>query len=130
MVRRIASELRFIDERLEIINREKLPHPPHLIHRPIPKHRLAVDETLAHWAKVAAVVRQTAVIAEYKVASRRYYRLRIRPQVFVGTGHVVLFQSFAIHPHLTSVDADAVPRQSDYPLDEALRGIAGIAEHH
>src|ERR1039458_785983 len=107
-----------------------LPQPPQLLHRPIPEHGLAIDVALVNGAKVAAVVRHGAMIAQHKVAVRRNDHFAIGASVGIIGGHVVLVERFAIDVDLPVFDADVISRHANYALDVALGGIAGVAEHH
>ena len=91
-----------------------LPHPSHPIHGPVTKDRFTVDEALLHRAKIAAVIRQAAVIAEHKIGAGRDHNFRIGTLVFVGPGHVIFVQQYAVDGHPPGLDLNMITCHADH----------------
>src|SRR5579863_6885914 len=119
--------------KMKVQTHREIPHcspdSSHLVHGPIPEHCLAVNVALTDRTKIAAVVRQTAMVAQHKITVRRNYDFGVRSLVFVGTGHVVFLDRRAIHEDAAGIDLDAIPRQPNHPFDKALRRIPWITKN-
>ena len=81
---------------------------PEFIHRPVAEYRLAVDITLIHRPKIAAVIGHRPVVAQHEIRVWRNRHFRIRPGIGIGRRNVVFVEGFAIHVDLAAVDANAV----------------------
>ena len=66
-------------------------------------------------AKVAAVVRHGAMIAQHEVAVRGHHDLRQRPLIGEDCWYVIFFECFAVYKDFASFDADLVARQRQSP---------------
>src|SRR5580658_22865 len=108
----------------------ELPHSPQLIHRPVPEHRLAIDQALADRAEFAAITRHRPMVAQDEEVMLRHCSFRVGTGIGIGRGNVVLAQGLIVHVYLAPVDAYTVASDSDYALDVALRRITRITEDH
>src|ERR1035441_6199838 len=70
------------------------------------------------------------MIAQHEETLRRNYHLVERPGIRVIAGHIVFVERLAVYIHLTVINADVIPGNSDDALDVALRRVARIAEDH
>src|SRR5215472_3129814 len=106
----------------------QLADPSELVHRPIPEHRLAVDQVLAHGTEVPAILRHGSMIAKHEIKVRRHNGLGIRTGIRVLHRDVFFVQGFAVYIDLPAVNANAVACNPDHALDVTLRRIAWIPE--
>src|ERR1035438_1713714 len=106
------------------------PYATQLIHRPVPEYSFAVDKVLVDRAKIAAVVRHGAMVAEHKERMRRDRQFGVRAGIGIGRGNVVLVERLVVDVHLAAIDAYTVARHPDHALDVTLRRVARIAEDH
>src|SRR5882724_6371001 len=97
-----------------------------LLHWPVSKHSLTVDEAFVHRAKIAAIVRHRAMVAKHEETIGRNYHFAIRPGVCVVTRNVVFVERLAVHKDLAVLDTYVVAGGPNNALDVALRSVARI----
>src|SRR3954454_8040719 len=105
-------------------------HEPYLIRRPIHKYRFAVDFPPVDEAPRPAVIRGTAMVAEYKVVVRGYERLCQRHVIAVLRRHIRLIESDAVYINGSLDNLDNIARQTDDALDVGLARIIWIMKHN
>src|ERR1044071_9972545 len=70
------------------------------------------------------------MVAQNEIGIPRDYDFRIGPGIQVIGGYVWFGDRCIVHIHVPIRYADAIARQSDHPLDEALACVAWVLEHH
>src|ERR1041384_2656516 len=99
-----------------------------LLPGPIAEDGLAVDKAAHYRANFSAVIRHGAMIAQHKVSILRNHSFRIGARILVVGWNIGLGQHHTVHVNAPVGDADAVTRQADHALDEALARIARIVK--
>ena len=70
------------------------------------------------------------MVAQNEISIPRDHDFRIGSRIQVIRGHVGFGNRCVIHIHVPIGNADAIARQPNHPLDEALARVARVMEHH
>src|SRR4029077_9280675 len=70
------------------------------------------------------------MVAQNEIGIPWDYDFRIGPGIQVIGGYVGFADRCIVHIHMPIGYADAIARQSDHSLDEALACVARVVEHH
>ena len=101
-----------------------------LVHRPVNKNGFAVDVLARDGAKIAAITRGAAMVAENEVTALRNYDCRERAKVLEPERHVRLVDSSSVHVHAAIIDANPIASHRNHSLDVALGWISGVMENN
>src|SRR5277367_4251210 len=84
------------------------PQSSELLHRPISKHRLAVNVAFVNGAEIAAVVGHRPVIPKHKEAVGRNYDFAVRPSVRIIGRNVIFINRRTVYVNLAVRNVDTV----------------------